>query len=61
MSRDLYYHPAASYSRSIQMLAKSLGVDLNLKQIDFERGDHKTPEYLKVRIVLSTRLTRESE
>lgn len=45
---DLYYSPASAPCRSIQMTAKALGIALNLKHLDLFKGEHLTPEFLKI-------------
>ena len=48
MAIDLYYMPLSAPCRSIIMLAKTLGVELNLIKLDLFAGEHMTPEFLKV-------------
>lgn len=48
MTIDLYYMPLSAPCRSIMMLAKTLGIELNLKKTDLFAGEHLTPEFLKV-------------
>ena len=48
MPVDLYYMLASPACRSVMLLAKDLGVELNLKLINPPAGDARTPEYLKV-------------
>ncbi|CAG2066523.1 unnamed protein product [Timema podura] len=49
MTIDLYYLPASAPCRSIMLLAKAIGVELNLKKTVLTNGDHLKPEFLKVR------------
>lgn len=48
MTIDLYYMPLSAPCRSIIMLAKVLGIELNLIKTDLFAGDHMKPEFLKV-------------
>jgi len=52
MSIDLYYVPASAPCRSVQLAAKALGVDLNLKLTSLMEGAHLTPEFLKVKYLV---------
>lgn len=45
---DLYYMPTSPPCRSVMLVAKALGVNLNLKMINVMEGEHLTPEFLKV-------------
>lgn len=45
---DLYYVPGSAPCRAVQMTAKAVGVELNLKLTDLMSGEHMKPEYLKV-------------
>ena len=44
----LYYLPPSPPCRSVMMTAKVLGLDLDLVLTNIMKGEHKTPEYLKV-------------
>ena len=44
----LYYHPLSSISRRALLTAYHLGLDLELVVVDLSRGEHKTPEYLRL-------------
>jgi len=46
MAIDLYYLPGSAPCRSVQMAAKAVGVDLNLKLTNLLTGDHLKAEYL---------------
>lgn len=48
MGIDFYYLPGSAPCRAVQMTAKAVGVDLNLKLTDLMAGDHMKPEFLKV-------------
>jgi len=48
MTIDLYYLPGSAPCRAVQMAAKAVGVDLNLKLVNLLTGDHLKPEYLKI-------------
>lgn len=40
--------PASAPCRSIIMLAKELGIELNLKHLDLSNGEQLKPEFLAV-------------
>jgi glutathione S-transferase len=44
----LYYHPLSSNSRRVLLTAHHLGLNLELVVVDLSRGEHKTPEYLRL-------------
>ena len=48
MPIDLYYMMSSPPCRSVMLLAKDLGVELNLKLTDLKVGANRTPEFLKV-------------
>lgn len=48
MVLDFYYVPGSAPCRAVQMAAKAVGVDLNLKLTNLMAGEHLTPEYIKV-------------
>lgn len=48
MSRDLYYVPASAPCRSVLLTANAVGVQLNLKYLDLSKGEHLTPEFIKL-------------
>uniref|UniRef100_A0A1B6CSS0 Uncharacterized protein n=1 Tax=Clastoptera arizonana TaxID=38151 RepID=A0A1B6CSS0_9HEMI len=48
MTIDFYYLLASAPCRSVLMVAKSLGITLNLKEIDLSKGEHLTPEFIKI-------------
>lgn len=48
MTIDFYYVPFSPPCRMVMMLAKALGVHLNLKFLDTSKGEHRTPEFTKV-------------
>lgn len=45
---DFYYLPGSAPCRAVQMTAKAVGVDLNLKLLDLFKGEHLKPEFLQV-------------
>lgn len=47
---DFYYVPGSAPCRAVQMTAKAVGVELNLKHTDLLSGEHLKPEFLKVKI-----------
>ncbi|KAI4460140.1 glutathione s transferase d10 isoform a-related [Holotrichia oblita] len=48
MGIDLYYVPGSAPCRAVLLAAKAVGVDLNLKYTDLMKGEHLTPEYIKM-------------
>lgn len=44
----LYYSILSPPSRTVLLVAKAIGVELDLKSVDLEKGEHLTPEFLKV-------------
>ncbi|CAG0901575.1 unnamed protein product [Darwinula stevensoni] len=45
---ELYHMSTCPYCRSVRLLAKDIGVEFQLKDIITFKGEHLTPEYLKV-------------
>lgn len=50
MPIDFYYIPGSAPCRAVLLAAKAVGVDLNLKITDLMKGEHLTPEFIKVRM-----------
>lgn len=48
MPIDLYYVPGSAPCRTVLLAAKAVGVDLNLKYTDLMKGEHLSPEFIKV-------------
>jgi glutathione S-transferase len=48
MAPALYMVWASPPVRAVLMTAKSLDLDLDLKEIDLIKGEHKTPQFLKI-------------
>lgn len=48
MGLDFYYLPGSAPCRAVMLTAKALGINLNLKHCDLMKGEHLTPEFLKV-------------
>jgi len=48
MAIDLYYLPGSAPCRAVQMAAKAVGVDLNLKLTNLMSGEHLKPEFLAI-------------
>jgi len=44
----LYYHPASTTSRIVEMFAKDQGIDLHYQVVDLFTGEHMKPEYAKI-------------
>jgi glutathione S-transferase len=51
MTVDLYYVPASAPCRTVMLVARAVGVDLNLKLTNLMEGAHLTPEFLKVKYI----------
>jgi len=49
-SIDFYYLSMSAPCRSVQMVAKAVGVNLNLKHTDIMAGDNRTPEFIKMNV-----------
>lgn len=50
MVLDFYYVPGSAPCRAVQMAAKAVGVELNLKLTDLMSGEHLKPEFVAVSI-----------
>ncbi|KAJ3648206.1 hypothetical protein Zmor_020026 [Zophobas morio] len=48
MPIDFYYLPGSAPCRGVLLAAKALGVELNLKLTDLMKGEHLTPEFIKI-------------
>jgi len=48
MTIDFYFLDGSSPCRSVLLVAKAVGVELNLKMTDLMKGEHMTPEFLKM-------------
>lgn len=48
MGPVLYLAPASPPCRAVLMTAKAIDLSLQEEVIDFQKGDHRKPEYLKV-------------
>lgn len=48
MSIDLYYLSGSPPCGAVLLAAKIIGVDINIKNVDLAKGEHLTPEFLKV-------------
>lgn len=48
MTIDFYHLVGAPQCAVVLLAAKSLGVDLNIKFINYAAGDHLKPEFTKV-------------
>jgi hypothetical protein len=47
MPLDLYYMIASTPCRSVMLLAKTLGLELNLKDVDVLKKEHLEPEFFE--------------
>lgn len=52
MPIDFYCMTASPPCAAVLFLAKRLGLEFNMKHIDYEKQEHKTPEYQKVSLRL---------
>jgi glutathione S-transferase len=43
---QLYHNPISPNVRRVRLTAAVLGIELEEKQLDFTKGEHKSPEYL---------------
>nr|XP_031829474.1 glutathione S-transferase 1-like [Nomia melanderi] len=48
MPIDFYYFPLSPPSRSVMLLAKAIGVHLNLKTVNVLKGEHMKPSFIKI-------------
>ena len=48
MPIDIYMIKYSPPCRAVQMTAKALDIDLNVKTLDLSEGQHLTEQYLKV-------------
>lgn len=48
-SIDMYYFPASPPTRAVLMLARALGLMMNLKLVNIMEGEQMKPEFLKVK------------
>jgi len=48
MTIDLYLSVFSPPCRTVQFVAKQLGIDVNLKNIDLRNGDHLKPDFVKL-------------
>ncbi|XP_077532773.1 glutathione S-transferase 1-like [Haemaphysalis longicornis] len=48
MAIDLYVFLESEHCQFIRMLAEHIGVELNLKVLDYYKEEHKTPEFSKI-------------
>lgn len=48
MSKPVLYHAPQSRSSRVAWLINEINLDVDIKGIDFSKGEHKSPEFLKV-------------
>jgi len=48
MGIDFYYLPGSAPCRAVLLAAKAVGIELNLKYTDLMKGEHLTPEFIKI-------------
>ena len=44
----LYYHPLSGHSHRARLFLSLLGVEHELVEVDLMKGEHKSPEFLKL-------------
>lgn len=44
----LYYHPASTTSRVVQLFAMDQGIDLDYKVVDLFTGEHLKPDFARI-------------
>ncbi|XP_037033537.1 glutathione S-transferase 1-like [Bradysia coprophila] len=44
----LYYSILSPPSRTVLLVAKAIGIELSLKSVDLQKGEHLSPEFLKI-------------
>ena len=49
MPIDFYQLPGSAPCRAVALTAAVLGVELNVKELNLQAGEHLKPEFLKVR------------
>ena len=49
---DVYGMPGSGPSRIVFMTCNVIGLEYNYKLVDLEKGEHREPEYLKVKYFL---------
>jgi glutathione S-transferase len=47
MSIRLHINPLSQHARRVQMAVIELGLDSDVKLVDFGKGEHKSPEFMK--------------
>lgn len=52
MGITLYHCLGSPPSHAVRLAAKYLGVELELKEVDLEKGEQLTPEFLKVKSII---------
>lgn len=48
MPVDFYYTPGSAPCRAVLLAAKAVDLELNLKHLDLQHGEHLKPEFVKV-------------
>lgn len=51
MKPELYVDRRSPPVRSVLLLVEALGIDVTEKAIDLAKGEHCSPEFLKVRFI----------
>lgn len=52
MAPKLYYSELSAPARSVLVTAAAIGLELEKQEVDLSKGEHLTPEFLKVNILL---------
>lgn len=50
MPIDLYCLTGSPPCAAVLLTANIIGIDVNIKNVDLQKGEHLTPEFLKVTI-----------
>lgn len=45
---ELYYVPFSNFCRQVRLVGSAVGIEFDLKRIRMDKGEHLTPEFVKV-------------
>ena len=48
MAITIHYNPASQHARRVHMVGLELGLDIQWKLVDFGKGEHKEPAFMKM-------------
>lgn len=60
MVLDLYYIPELAPCRAVQMLARALGIELNLKNVNLLTDEHLKSDFSQVSFILNKKHSKIS-